>query len=179
MVCSRCKIMVTATFNAIGIVPIQVALGEVVLENEPSIEQLHRLDEAFKNLGFERIDDQKAKIIERIKTFIIEYVHHNEQMPTQKLSVLLQQHLLLDYSYMSNLFSEVESITIEKYFIAQRIERVKELIRYDELTLSEIAYQTGYSSVAYLSNQFKKVTGLTPSYFKEKKDLKRRNLEEL
>ena len=130
-------------------------------------------------IGFEIIDDKKSKIIERIKNLIVKVVHHKEANIKINLSVLLAEKVGYEYTYLSNLFSEVESTTIEKYFIAQKIERVKELLVYDELSLSEIAYKLDYSSVAYLSTQFKKVTGLTPTFYKSLKENKRKNLEEL
>ena len=125
------------------------------------------------------IDDKKSRIIEKIKNIIIDLVHHQDNEAKTNLSDVLSNELHHDYNYLSNLFSEVEGTTIEKYFIAQKIERVKELLVYDELSLSEIAFQLNYSSVAYLSNQFKKTTGLTPSHFKQIKEEKRKPLDEV
>jgi AraC-like DNA-binding protein len=130
-------------------------------------------------LGFELIDDKKSRIIEKIKNTIIQLVHHQDSGLKNNLSEVLSSELHHDYNYLSNLFSEIEGTTIEKYFIAQKIERVKELLVYDQLSLSEIAFQLNYSSVAYLSNQFKKVTGLTPSHFKQIKENKRKPLDQL
>jgi len=152
-----------------------INLGEIDLGDAAlTPEQLTELSGNLEKLGFELIDDKKTRIIDRIKTFIIEQVHYHDHQQPIKLSVSLSEDLNYDYNYLSNLFSSIEGVTIEHFLIQQRIERVKELLVYDELTLSEIAYQLGYSSVAYLSNQFKKVTGLTPSHFKKLKDNKQR-----
>jgi AraC-like DNA-binding protein len=130
-------------------------------------------------LGFELIDTKKSKTIERIKNLIIVLVHQKNNQLATTLSNYLSKDLLQDYNTLSNLFSEVEGITIEQYFIAQKIEKVKELLMYNELSLSQIAFQLNYSSTAYLSNQFKKVTGFTPTYFKQLKDKKRKQIEAL
>ena len=179
MVCSRCKMVVKAQLENIGLRPLSVNLGEVEIEENLSKAQLAHLDTLLKSLGFELIDDKKSQTIEKIKNAIVTLVHHTDQEIKTNLSAFITSQIHQDYNYLSNLFSEVEGTTIEKYFIAQRIERVKELIVYDELSLSEIADQLGYSSVAYLSNQFKKVTGFTPSYYKSLKENKRKNIEEL
>ncbi|WP_436410299.1 helix-turn-helix domain-containing protein [Parapedobacter flavus] len=165
--------------DKLGIGANSIKLGEVTLDHELSSEKRKALDGALTSVGFELIDDRKSRIIEQIKTIIIELVHHRESDKKYNLSDVLSQSLNHDYSYLSNLFSEVEGTTIEKYFIAQKIEKVKELLVYDELTLSEIAYRLNYSSVAYLSNQFKKVTGLTPSHFKKIKEDKRKPLDQV
>ncbi len=156
-----------------------INLGEVYLENEPSLEEKKRLDNALIQLGFEIIDDKKSRIIEKIKNTIINLVHHQDNEIKINLSEELGNTLHHDYNYLSNLFSEIEGITIEKYFIAQKIEKVKELLVYDELSLSEIAFRLNYSSAAYLSNQFKKVTGLTPGHFKRIKENKRKPLDKV
>ena len=130
-------------------------------------------------MGFELIDTKKSKTIERIKNLIIVLVHQKNNQLATTLSNYLSKDLLQDYNTLSNLFSEVEGITIEQYFIAQKIEKVKELLMYNELSLSQIAFQLNYSSTAYLSNQFKKVTGFTPTYFKQLKDKKRKQIEAL
>ncbi|MFN0082610.1 MAG: helix-turn-helix domain-containing protein [Ferruginibacter sp.] len=179
MVCSRCKMVVKNEFENIGLQTTSVELGEVEIEQPPSVEQMKELNTALNILGFEIIDDKKARTIEKIKNLIVTLVHHSKDEISTNLSTYISSQLLQDYNYLSNLFSEVEGTTIEKYFIAQKIEKVKELLVYNEMTLSEIADQLGYSSVAYLSNQFKKVTGLTPSYFKTIKEKKRTNIEEL
>ncbi len=179
MVCSRCKMVVKAQLENMGLHPLSVQLGEVEIEGELSKEKLLQLDTTLKALGFELIDNKKSKTIEKIKNAIVTLVHHSDPDIKTNLSSFITSQIHLDYNYLSNLFSEVEGTTIEKYFISQRIEKVKELLVYDELTLSEIAAKLGYSSVAYLSNQFKKVTGFTPSYFKSLKEYKRKNIEEL
>lgn len=179
MVCSRCKMVIKAHLENQGLRPLSVNLGEVEIEGDLSKGQLSQLDTSLKTLGFELIDDKKSQTIEKIKTAIVSLVHHSNNDLKTNLSSFITSQIHQDYNYLSNLFSEVEGTTIEKYFIAQRIERVKELLVYDELSLSEIANQLGYSSVAYLSNQFKKITGFTPSYFKSLKEFKRKNIEEL
>ena len=179
MVCSRCRMVVQAELEKAGLHPLTVELGEVEIGSEPSREELQRLDMALRKLGFELIDDKKSRIIEKIKNVIVQLVHHSEQQGAVNLSDHIAAKLHYEYTYLSNLFSAVEGTTIEKYFIAQKIEKVKELLVYDELSLSEIADRLGYSSVAYLSAQFKKVTGLTPTYYKSLKDHKRKNIEDL
>jgi AraC-like DNA-binding protein len=179
MVCSRCKMVVRAELEKAGLGYTAVELGEVVLSGSPSGKQLDQLDSSLKLLGFELIDDKKSRIIEKIKNCIVELVHHSDRAIKTNLSEFIAGKLHYDYTYLSNLFSETEGTTIEKYFIAQRIEKVKELLVYDELSLSEIAGKLNYSSVAYLSGQFKKVTGLTPSFYKSLKENKRRNIEDL
>jgi AraC-like DNA-binding protein len=179
MVCSRCRMAVQAELEKAGLHPLTVELGEVEIGAQPSKEELHRLDLALRKLGFELIDDKKSRIIEKIKNSIIQLVHHSAGHTDVNLSDYIAGQLHYEYTYLSNLFSEVEGTTIEKYFISQRIEKVKELLVYDELSLSEIADQLGYSSVAYLSSQFKKVTGLTPTYYKSLKNHKRKNIEDL
>lgn len=179
MVCSRCKMAVTAQLESMGLHHLSVNLGEVEIEGDLSKDQLLQLDQTLKAIGFELIDNKKSKTIEKIKNAIVTLVHHSDINIHTNLSEFITSKIHQDYNYLSNLFSEVEGTTIEKYFISQRIEKAKELLVYDELTLSEIADKLGYSSVAYLSNQFKKITGFTPSYFKSLKEYKRRNIEEL
>jgi len=154
-------------------------LGEVILEKEITPSERDALDGALIPLGFQVIDDKKIRIIEQIKNVIINLVHYEDNDLKTNLSDILSKKLNHDYNYLSSLFSDVESTTIEKYFIAQKIERVKELLVYDELSLSEIAYRLNYSSVAYLSNQFKKVTGFTPSHFKQIREDKRKSLDKV
>jgi AraC family transcriptional regulator len=166
MVCRRCIAAVQHELEAHHIGFAHIQLGEVVLNTPLTSAQSAALNKGLNELGFEILDDQKHRIIEKIKTIIISQVHHSEESHKVKLSEILSQQINKDYSTLSNLFSEVEGITIEKFLINQRIERVKEMLIYDELTLSEIAYKNGYSSVAHLSAQFKKVTGLTPKHFK-------------
>lgn len=179
MVCNRCILVVQNELDQLGLHAKQVKLGEVVLEKELTAGEKQNLEQVLIPLGFEVIDDKKGRVIEKIKNVIIELVHHQDNESKNNLSEVLSSELNHDYNYLSNLFSEVEGTTIEKYFIAQKIERVKELLVYDELSLSEIAFQLNYSSVSYLSNQFKKVTGLTPSHFKQIKEDKRKPLDEV
>jgi YesN/AraC family two-component response regulator len=179
MVCDRCIMVVQNELNKLDLQPEDVTLGKVSVKQELSDDQLTTLNENLLARGFELIDDKKSQIIEGIKNVIIDLVHYQDSETKNNLSDILSNKLQHDYNYLSNLFSEVESTTIEKYFIAQKIEKVKELLGYDELSLSEIADSLNYSSVAYLSNQFKKVTGLNPSQFKQIKEDKRTPLDEV
>ena len=179
MVCSRCKMVVNSVFESIGINPISVELGEVELKNDIPENLKRQLLKSLQAIGFDLIDDKKSKTIDKIKTLIIDLVQNKSNDLKINLSNYLSQELHQDYNTLSNLFSEVENTTIEKYFINQKIEKVKELIIYDELSLSEIAYSLNYSSVSHLSNQFKKVTGLTPSHFKQIREDKRKPLDKV
>ncbi|MVN89859.1 helix-turn-helix domain-containing protein [Mucilaginibacter aquatilis] len=179
MVCRRCITAVENELSKEGYHIHQIELGEVTVAEDLNNSQLDKLNTSLKHLGFELIDDRKSRLVEKIKNIIIDLVHHNEQNLAINLSAYLAHQLHYEYNYLSNLFSETEGTTVEKYYISQKIEKVKELLIYDELTLSQIANRMGYSSVAYLSSQFKKETGLTPSHFKNIKDNKRRNIEEL
>jgi len=172
--------VVKAELEKLNLHPVNIALGEVILEEkELQKEQQENLDDALKAVGFELIDDRKSKLIEQIKTFVIDTIHYADEQPKKKYSELLSQHLHHDYSHLSNLFSQVEGITIEQYIINQKIEKVKELLMYDELSLSQIALQLGYSSTAHLSTQFKKLTGFTPSQFKQMGRQSRRSLDDI
>ncbi len=166
MVCDRCIIVVGQEFEKIGLTPLSISLGEVVLSDETTPSTRAEIRNALERVGFELIDDKKSKTIEQIKNSIIDLVQHQRKLKTN-LSDHLAEHIGKDYAYLSSLFSEIEGTTIEQYYIHQKIEKVKELLVYDEMNLSQIAYALGYSSVAHLSNQFKKVTGLTPSHFKK------------
>lgn len=179
MVCDRCKLVVKNELEKLGYSLLSVKLGEVELSKSISESEKNVIDKQLKLFGFELLNDKKSKIIEKIKNLIINQVHYLNNDSKINLSTLLSQELGLEYNYISNLFSEVEGITIEKYVIAQKIEKVKEWLFYEELSLSEIAYRLNYSSVAYLSNQFKSVTGLSPSSFKKIKDEKRKSLDDL
>lgn len=179
MVCDRCKMAVEQVLKDVGLTPERIDLGEVWVIDVPTEAQLAQLKTRLEALGFELLDDQRQQMIERMKTAIIALVHHHQGNKTLNLSVYLSQLLHRDYSALSKLFSEVTGLTIERYFIMQRIERVKELIRYDELTLTEIAYQMNYSSVAHLSSQFRSVTGMTPTQFRFMKTAQRANLDEV
>ena len=179
MVCIRCKMVVKSELERIGVPYLVVELGEVEIPGTISQEQRKELDILLKKSGLELMDDKKSMLIERIKTVIIELIHYSNELPKTKFSEYLSEKLNHDYTYLSNLFSEVQGITIEHYIIAHKIERVKELLVYDELNLTEIAYKLHYSSVAHLSNQFKKVTGLTPSHFKHLKHKRIYTLEDV
>jgi AraC-like DNA-binding protein len=171
--------VVKAQLETMGLHPLSVNLGEADIQEELSKKQLLQLDSTLKSVGFELLDNKKSQTIEKIKNALVQLVHDSDADVKTNLSRYITAKIHQDYNYLSNLFSAIEGTTIEKYFITLRIERVKELLVYDELTLSEIADQLGYSSVAYLSNQFKKITGFTPSYFKSLKEYKRKNIEEL
>ncbi|QEE50647.1 helix-turn-helix transcriptional regulator [Flavobacterium alkalisoli] len=179
MVCNRCITAVKNELEKLNANIRSIDLGEVEIEEDLSPQELTELGITLKQLGFEIINDKKGRLIEQIKNEIVYVIHHSESILNTNLSFWLADKLHYDYTYLSNLFSEVEGTTIEKYFIAQRIEKVKELLVYDELSLSEIAEAMGYSSAAYLSSQFKKVTGFTPTYYKSVKENKRRKIDEL
>ncbi|MEO8236914.1 MAG: AraC family transcriptional regulator [Flavobacterium sp.] len=179
MVCSRCKMVVKSEFEKLGLQTISVELGEVELQNEITEIQKEVLLQNLHSLGFDLLDDKKSKTIEKIKTLIIDLVHYKNNELKTNLSDYLAENLNQDYNTLSNLFSEVENTTIEKYFISQKIEKVKELLIYNELSLSEIADMLNYSNVAHLSNQFKKITGFTPTSFKQLKDKNRILIENL
>ncbi len=169
MVCNRCITAVKEAMESQGLHPEQVSLGEVKLkENEISKNQLEGIDASLMDLGFERIDGHKARLIESIKGKVIHLIHHSDGTDRKyNWSTILSEELHYEYNYLSSLFSSVVGITLEQYVIKQKIEKVKELLFYDELSLSQIANRLGYSSVAHLSAQFKKVTGFTPSKLKK------------
>jgi len=179
MVCIRCKMVVKSELENLGIRYSIVELGEAEISEEISHEKKAQLDIALRRQGLELMDDKKSQLIEKIKTIIIELIHYSDYPLKINLSDFLTSKLNYDYTYMANLFSEVQGTTIEHFFIFHKIERVKELLVYDELNLKEIAYKLHYSSVAHLSNQFKKVTGLTPSHFKQLKHKRRISLENI
>jgi AraC-like DNA-binding protein len=173
MVCNRCIMVVKQEMERQGLHPQKVSLGEVTLQEDGISEAAkEHLDVALKNLGFERIDDKKARIIEAIKSTVIQLIHHSDNAELKvNWSNLLSEELKYEYNYLSSLFSSVQGITIEQYIIRQKIEKVKEYLFYDELNLSEIADRLGYSSVAHLSSQFKKITGFTPSEMKKTRNI--------
>lgn len=179
MVCDRCILVVQQELQKLNIDSCKVTLGEVETTNALLREKLEQLEKNLDTLGFELLDDSKQQLIEKIKNVIIQQVHHSQEENHYNFSEILSKTLHKDYSYLSSLFSEVEGVTIEKYIINQKTEKVKELIIYDELSLSQIAYKLGYSSVAHLSNQFKKVTGLTPSHFKQVGKNKRKPIDKI
>ena len=173
MVCIRCKMVVKSELEKLGLHYVSVDLGETEIMEEISPEQLTRLSIAIKKTGLELMDDKKSILVEKIKTIIIELVHYADEQIKINLSDYLSEKLNHNYTYLANLFSEVKGTTIEQYYLAHKIEKVKELLVYDELNLTEIAWKMHYSSVAHLSNQFKKITGLTPTHFKNLKNKRR------
>jgi AraC-like DNA-binding protein len=180
MVCNRCIMVVEQVFKSEGMAPAKVSLGEVHLLQVPDATRLEKIREKLTGYGFSLIDDKKAQLISRIKSEIINWIQdYNFRSVPLKFSAHIEQKLKKDYTYLSNLFSEVEGQKIEQYMILQRIEKVKELLVYDELNLNEIAEKTGFSSSAHLSGQFKKITGLTPSHFKKIRENKRKPIDEL
>ncbi|TKK71997.1 helix-turn-helix transcriptional regulator [Ilyomonas limi] len=180
MVCDRCIMMVKQRLTALAIDYSTVELGEIKLNTPLTNQQFLSLKDDLHVLGFELLDDRKASIVTQIKSCIIKYIHcDDDAVMNKKLSVLLSEKLGIDYNYLSALFSSVEGITIEKYVILQRIERAKELLAYNELSLNEIADKLCYSSVQHLSQQFKKVTGLTPSQYKQSKEFGRKPLDQV
>lgn len=179
MVSIRCKMLVKAELEKLGLTYSEIDLGEVEVKEELTMSQREELRANLLQSGLELMDDKKAILIEKIKNVIIGMVHHEDELPKLKNSDYLSNKLDYDYTYLANLFSETTGTTIEHFIIIHKIERVKELLIYDELNLTQISYKLGYSSVAHLSNQFKKITGLTPSYFKSLKHKKRTPIENM
>jgi AraC-like DNA-binding protein len=171
--------MVTSEIARIGLHQVSVELGMVDTVEDPTPGQIAELKKNLAVSGLELLDDKKASLIEQIKGVIIELIHYSDEVPKVNFSSFISEKLKYDYTYLSNVFSEVKGITIQHFILLNKIERVKELILYDELNLTEIADKMHYSSVAHLSNQFKKITGLTPSYFKKLRLLRKSNLENL
>src|SRR3954469_13895528 len=179
MVSNRCKLAVKEELKKLGLHFIVVDLGEIDIMETISAEQREQLKNALLVSGLELMDDKRAILIEKVINLIIEMVHYSDEMPEMNYSDYISEKLGFDYTYLSNIFSEVKGTTIQQFIIIHKIERVKELILYGELNLTEISYKLNYSSVAHLSNQFKKVTGLTPSFFKQLRDKKRTALENM
>ncbi|MCF8224796.1 MAG: AraC family transcriptional regulator [Bacteroidales bacterium] len=179
MVCNRCTLTVVGIMENAGYPDADIKLGKVSVKDDIPDEKLRNIDRQLKNVGFEIIDDAKTILIEKIKTLTIEYVYELISESNENFSDFLVSRLNRDYGYLSRLFSSVEGSTIEKHLINMKIERVKEMLVYNQETLSEIAYKLGYSSVAHLSGQFRKVTGFTPSYFKKLGEEKRRSIDEV
>jgi AraC family transcriptional regulator len=172
MVCDRCKLVVKQELEKIGLHPVKIELGEVELNDTADAVVMSEVDKVLTAVGFERMDDRRAKLVEAIKNKVITRIHSGEEADRKfNWSDILAEELNHDYNYLSSLFSSVEGITLEQYIIRQKIERAKELLFYDELTLSQIAVKLGYSSVAHLSSQFKKTTGLTPSELKKSRSV--------
>ncbi len=179
MVSLRCKMMVTEELEKLGLEHFTVELGTVELKEEISEDQKNELARNLLKSGLELLDDSKSVLIERIKNVIVDMIHHSDEIPKVNYSEYLSKMLDYNYTYLSNIFSEAKGITIQQFIILHKVERIKELILYDELSLSEIAYKLHYSSPAHLSNQFKKITGLTPSFFKKMKQKRQQNLENM
>ncbi|MGC1243855.1 MAG: AraC family transcriptional regulator [Chryseosolibacter sp.] len=179
MVSTRCKMAVKEELKKLGLHYIVVDLGEVEIMETLSSDQIEDLKAALLPSGLELMDDKRAVLIEKIQNVITEMVHHSDNMPKVNYSDFISEKLNYDYTYLSNLFSEVKGITIQQFIIVHKIERAKELLCYEELSLTEISYQLRYSSVAHLSNQFKKVTGLSPTNYKLLKDKMRNPIDEI
>lgn len=179
MVCFRCQKIVTDELTKLGLHPLTVELGEAEIEGELSGVQHEQIRAALLQSHLELIEDKKSILVQKVKDIIIQQVHYTEEPLVINLSIYISQELGYDYTYLSNLFSERSGLTIEKFYICHKIERAKELLVYDELTLTEIAFQLHYSSVAHLSNQFKKITGLTPTRFKAQENKTRLLLENI
>lgn len=179
MVSSRCKMAVKEELKKLGLHFIVVELGEVEIMEKLSLEQRELVKEALLRSGLELMDDKRAMLIEKIKNAIIQMVHYSDEIIKVNFSDYLSEKLNHDYTYLANLFSEVQGTTIEQFTISHKVERIKELIIYGELNITEIAWKMNYSSVAHLSHQFKKVTGLSPTHFKQLKDKRRSPLEEI
>jgi AraC-like DNA-binding protein len=179
MVSARCKMAVKEVLKKLNLHFVIVDLGVVDIMETISGEERENLKADLLTAGFELMDDKRAMLIEKIKNVIVEMVHYADERPKTNFSDYLSEKLKHDYTYLANLFSEVTGSTIEHFIIAHKVERIKELIIYDELNITEIAYKMNYSSVAHLSNQFKKVTGLSPSHFKQLKDKRRNPIEDI
>jgi AraC-like DNA-binding protein len=180
MVCNRCIKVVREELENLGLEVQKIKLGEVIVNGSNDTINFITLKETLEENGFELIDNKKAGAVEKVKNVVVELIHQGgDNYINVNFSDLIADRVGLDYNYLSGLFFSLESMTIERYIILQRIEKVKELLVYNELTLSEIAWKTGYSSVQHLSNQFKKITGLTPSHFKKIKEDKRRALDQV
>lgn len=179
MVSLRCKMIVKEALTNLGIPHLAVELGIVELLEDISASQHEQLRDTLLSYGLEVLDDKKTILVEKIKNAVTEMIHYSDGEPIDNYSSYLSTKLDYNYMYLSNIFSEIKGITLQQYIIIHKIEKVKELLLYDELNLTEISYRLHYSSVAHLSNQFKKVTGLTPSYYKKMKKKRSSNLEDM
>jgi AraC-like DNA-binding protein len=179
MVSLRCKLMVKEELERLGLRYVNLDLGTVEVTEHITPQQHDQLKINLLRSGLELLDNKKNILIERIKNVITEMIHYTDELPKVNYSDYISEKLNYDYTYLSNIFSEVKGITIQQFIIINKIERVKELLLYDELNLTEIAYKLHYSSVAHLSNQFKKITGLSPSYYKKLREKRRSNLENM
>ncbi len=179
MVSLRCKLLVREELHNLGIPYAAIDLGVVEIPEDISEQQREQLKTSLLRSGLELLDDKRSILIEKIKNVIIEMIHYSDELPKVNYSDYISEKLNYDYTYLSNIFAEVKGITIQQFIIINKIERVKELLLYDELNLTEISYKLHYSSVAHLSNQFKKVTGISPSFFKKLKKKRNENLENM
>ena len=179
MVSLRCKMMVKEELKKLGLHYVIVELGMIDLLEDITIDQRKKLKENLLKSGLELLDNKKSILIEKIKNVIVELIHYSDELPKVNYSDYISEKLSYDYTYLANIFSEVKGITIQQFIIIHKIERVKELLIYNELNLTEISYRMHYSSVAHLSKQFKKITGLTPTFYKQLKDKRKANLEDL
>ena len=179
MACESCKVVVREALEELDISPVKVELGEIETKEDISDDEKAKLNSKIKKFGLELLEKKQGVLIEKIRKVIIDYVYKSDEKPNVKFSVLLSEELNHSYTYLANFFSEVEATTIEQYIIALKIERIKELIIFGEHTFSEIADKLHYSSVAHLSSQFKKITGLTPSHFKRLKEKRRITIQNI
>lgn len=179
MACESCKVVVKNALEELNISPVKVELGEIETREDVSDDQKKKLNTKIKKVGLELLEKKQGVLIEKIRQVMVDYVYKSEERPPVKFSVLLSEELNMSYTYLSNFFSEVEATTIEQFVIALKIERIKELIIFGEHSLSEIAFMLHYSSVAHLSAQFKKITGLTPSHFKALKEKRRITIQNI
>ncbi|WP_226389041.1 helix-turn-helix domain-containing protein [Penaeicola halotolerans] len=179
MVSQRCKIVVSEALKRMNIDHALVDLGTIEIPQEINTEQINQLATILSQSGLELMEDKKNILVEKIKNTVIDIIHHSEELPKTNYSTYISEKLQYDYTYLANIFSEVKGMTLQQYIILHKIERVKELLLYNELNLSEIAFKMHYSSVAHLSNQFKKITGLSPSYYKQLKEKRKGSLENL
>lgn len=179
MACESCKVVVREALEELDISAVKVELGEIETKQDVTDEEKQKLNNKIKKVGLELLEKKRGVLIEKIRQEIIDYVYKTEEKPKIKFSVQLSKNLHHSYTYLANFFSEVEATTIEQYMIALKIERIKELIIFNEHTISEIAYMLHYSSTAHLSTQFKRVTGLTPSHFKALKEKRRTTIQDI
>ena len=179
MVCNRCIMVVEKLLKDMGFTPLHLELGKVIVQEDLSPDDYSTINQQLRPIGFELIDDRRIRLIEQIKKAIIELIYYQDNNLKSNLSDYLTSQCHSDYSLLSKLFSEANGITIEKYFITQKIERVKELLLYNELSLNEIAIKLNYSSTSHLSSQFKSITGITPSQFKKIKEKKRKAIDQI
>lgn len=179
MACESCKIFVQGALKELHIDAVKVGLGEIETKGNITSEDKTKLNSKIKRAGLELLEKKSGVLIERIREVIIDYVYKSDDSANVKFSILLSEKLNHDYGYLANFFSEIEATTIEQYIIALKVERIKELILFDELSLTQISYKLKYSSVAHLSNQFKKITGLSPTHFKRLKDKRRITIQNL